>query len=39
MEGSGLEKVFETYYEKIQLPICFLERPFSGDFAVISLSK
>ena len=37
MEGSGLEKVFETDYGK-KIQLCFLERPSPRHLAFISLS-
>ena len=38
LEGSGLVKVLKQFIEKMQLPICFLERPSLRHFAIISLS-
>ena len=39
MEGSGLEKVFETEYGKNTVNHIFLKRPLSDQLAVISCSK
>ena len=38
MEGSGLEKVFETVYGKNSVTYTFSGKPFPGHFVVISLS-